>query len=201
MNLLRGGINRYWNHTSVHITGLRRTFAWQHRADSRFASSQWETALLCNDVSHWLDADLKSALQHVQTTIAFGRSPRVKIYPICMHQGCDLIPLTWLTPHWTLISYVTLTWLTLVTADFNVLWNRHKLIKHGLAYIYLLHGTRHNPPRVIHQKIRRLWEIKSGSVIYLIGRCLLGRILMLCGMQNLLSFFTLTSVFQIRFAH
>ena len=26
------------------------------RADSRFAPSQWETALLCNDVSHWLGA-------------------------------------------------------------------------------------------------------------------------------------------------
>ena len=31
------------------------------RADSRFASSQWETALLCNDVSHWLGASLESA--------------------------------------------------------------------------------------------------------------------------------------------
>ena len=31
------------------------------RADSRFASSQWETALLCNGVSHWLDASLESA--------------------------------------------------------------------------------------------------------------------------------------------
>ena len=26
------------------------------RADSRFAPSQWETALLCKDVSHWLGA-------------------------------------------------------------------------------------------------------------------------------------------------
>ena len=26
-----------------------------------FASSQWETALLCNDVSHWLGASLESA--------------------------------------------------------------------------------------------------------------------------------------------
>ena len=26
------------------------------RADSRFATSQWETALLCNDVSYWLGA-------------------------------------------------------------------------------------------------------------------------------------------------
>ena len=30
--------------------------------DSRFASTQWETALLCNDVSHWLGASLESAL-------------------------------------------------------------------------------------------------------------------------------------------
>ena len=31
------------------------------RAASRFAPSQWETALLCNDVSHWLGASLESA--------------------------------------------------------------------------------------------------------------------------------------------
>ena len=35
----------------------------QCRADSRFAPSQWETTLLCNDVSHWLGARLKSTLQ------------------------------------------------------------------------------------------------------------------------------------------
>ena len=33
-----------------------------YRADSRFAPSQWETALLCNDVSHWLGTSLESAL-------------------------------------------------------------------------------------------------------------------------------------------
>ena len=33
-----------------------------YRADSRFAPDQWETALLCNDVSHWLGARLESAL-------------------------------------------------------------------------------------------------------------------------------------------
>ena len=37
---------------------MRRYF----RADSRFAPSQWDTALLCNDVSHWLGANLESAL-------------------------------------------------------------------------------------------------------------------------------------------
>ena len=32
------------------------------RTDSRFAPSQWKTALHCNDVSHWLGAGLESAL-------------------------------------------------------------------------------------------------------------------------------------------
>ena len=31
-------------------------------ADSRFVLSQWETALLCNDVSHWLGPSLESDL-------------------------------------------------------------------------------------------------------------------------------------------
>ena len=33
-----------------------------YRADSRFAPSQWETLLQSNAVSHWLGANLKSAL-------------------------------------------------------------------------------------------------------------------------------------------
>ena len=33
------------------------------RAYSWFVSSQWETVLLCNDVSHWLGANLESALE------------------------------------------------------------------------------------------------------------------------------------------
>ena len=32
------------------------------RDDSRFAPSQWETALLCNNVSHWMGTSLESAL-------------------------------------------------------------------------------------------------------------------------------------------
>ena len=35
------------------------------KADSRFAPSQWETLLLCNDVSHWLAASLESVLKWV----------------------------------------------------------------------------------------------------------------------------------------
>ena len=35
------------------------------RADFRFVPSEWETALLCNGVSHWLGASLESALDLV----------------------------------------------------------------------------------------------------------------------------------------
>ena len=38
-----------------------RAWCWQHngRIDSRIVSSQWETALLCNDVSHWVGESLE----------------------------------------------------------------------------------------------------------------------------------------------
>ena len=39
--------------------------AWRYRADSRCVPSQWEMALLCNDVSHWLGASLESALRYL----------------------------------------------------------------------------------------------------------------------------------------
>ena len=45
------------------------------RADSRFAPSQWETALLCNDVSHWLSASLESALMLCFEAVACGIGP------------------------------------------------------------------------------------------------------------------------------
>ena len=42
------------------------------RADSRFAPSQRETALLCNDVSYWLGANLESALIMTSTLTAYS---------------------------------------------------------------------------------------------------------------------------------
>ena len=51
---------------SVCCTSMFRYCCFFHfRADSRFAPSQWETALLCNDVSHWLGARLESALRFI----------------------------------------------------------------------------------------------------------------------------------------
>ena len=62
------------------------------RADSRFAPSQWETALRCNAVSHWLGGSLESALH-----IAFdgglpmwlGQTPK-PTFSIGVSLGTDL---------------------------------------------------------------------------------------------------------------
>ena len=45
-----------------------------YRAESRFAPSQWETVLLCNNISHWLGAGLESAplLWNKQTLIVLS---------------------------------------------------------------------------------------------------------------------------------
>ena len=51
----------------------------------RFAPSQWETALLCNGVSHWLGANLESAL-HCNRPLAQTpqcTNPTSHIAPLC----------------------------------------------------------------------------------------------------------------------
>ena len=56
---------RYKDKTVMRISYLyyENSCVGKIRADSRFAPSQWETALFCNNVSHWLGASLESALQ------------------------------------------------------------------------------------------------------------------------------------------
>ena len=58
----------YWDKAAIQgrLSRVVRAVSWWrsnwNRADSRFAPSQWETVLLCNDVSHWLGANLESPL-------------------------------------------------------------------------------------------------------------------------------------------
>ena len=47
------------------------------RADSRFAPSQWETALQSNAVSHWLGANLESALHYSCVNSNSGVCPSI----------------------------------------------------------------------------------------------------------------------------
>ena len=63
------------------------------RADSRFAPSQWETPLLCSDVSLWLGANLKSNLPHgcrkwqsSHACLLLVDAPEVSIFPTLTHK-------------------------------------------------------------------------------------------------------------------
>ena len=47
---------------------LNPDYCWVHRADSRLAPSQWETLLQSNTGSHWLGANLESALSTCSLT-------------------------------------------------------------------------------------------------------------------------------------
>ena len=55
---------RTWVRLSPESTRTNKTTT-KHRAYSRFAPSQWETSLQSNAISHWLGANLESALKTV----------------------------------------------------------------------------------------------------------------------------------------
>ena len=44
------------------------------RADSRFAPSQWEMALLCNDISYWLGTSLESYVASIKHDIYYSNA-------------------------------------------------------------------------------------------------------------------------------
>ena len=58
------------------------------RADSRFAPSQWETSLLCTDVSHWLVANLESALHLILELINTEHLKPLISWPCLGGMGC-----------------------------------------------------------------------------------------------------------------
>ena len=77
------------------------------RADPRFAPSQWETALLCNDVSHWLDANLESAMI-IDTSLQRLRQNINQTLNQKRH------PIPW--PNWRAMGYLLWDFLTKLTA-------------------------------------------------------------------------------------
>ena len=61
---------RYWRNRckcirNTFINSDMKLAMWSKKL-TRFAPSQWETALLCNDVSHWLGASLELALIYIK---------------------------------------------------------------------------------------------------------------------------------------
>ena len=110
------------------LVSLIWTAGREYRAESRIAPSQRETALLCNDVSHWLGASLESALKCI--FIFRGGfiviSPFLKMtnstnqYNAAWYDKCK-INLLWLQ-HRTACMIMYMACLLLVDSFYNTIW-------------------------------------------------------------------------------
>ena len=106
-----------------------------NRADSRFAPSQWETALLCNDVSHWLGASLESALKLVFTAVSTAKSTIDTPYIVCCIIIHNIITTEWLHSKFVFCIASSFDWRK---ADIIC----QNLIFHQLVYIYCVRTIR-----------------------------------------------------------
>ena len=100
--------------------GLLYSFAFELCA-SRFVPSQWETALLCNDVSHWLGVTLESALncQSLSENMKGHRS-------------------TAFLTHWGRVTHICVSTLTIIGSDNGLSPGRRQAIiltNHGILLI------------------------------------------------------------------
>ena len=97
------------------VNELRKLQAWYNfRVDSKFTPSQWETALLCNDVSHWLGGSLESSLQLHSHGQLF-----TMMVSVCM-------PLPWASVHWLVQCTLEYHWLTQCTLGYH--WATQRIL-------------------------------------------------------------------------
>ena len=89
-----------------------------YMADSRFAPSQWEMALLCNDVSYWLDASLESAL-HLYTLLYIP----LRLSKLAKPLGLDINTITSLWPRDTM--WQPRSWPTVNSVNLFYIQNFH----------------------------------------------------------------------------
>ena len=104
------------------------------RADSTcwFAPSQWETVLLCNDVSHWLGAIVESALKPVVMEgvlrMHFDALHLVHYCLLCLIDWCCMVMRRCIMPNTTLCSW-----------QFNNVWLIYHFILGKISSVFLSH--------------------------------------------------------------
>ena len=84
------------------------------RVDSRFAPSQWETALLCNDVSHWLGTSLDSTLPIAISMFPCLISSTVMLVTYLGVYMLGNVPLTWKTQEERVIRHLEYEYYTYI---------------------------------------------------------------------------------------
>ena len=85
--------------------------SWADRDDSMFSPSQWATVSLCNDVSHWLGANLESSLwthENPDNVLTYTPRPIFSDGHVSMLNRSNSMPPNVLDRHsWTGSSVVT----------------------------------------------------------------------------------------------
>ena len=115
------------------------------RADSRFAPSQWETALLCNDISHWLGASLESAL--LSHCLVWDRVGSGNDF---LPDGTKPLPDTFILTYCQRDSFCCLFIFTRCSPSSNIKCSRKKSLNHVTKSLnYILHPF-HAPENVLN---------------------------------------------------
>ena len=100
------------------------------------ASSQWETVLLCNDVSHWLDASLESALPLCYTHFTAGKY-FVNTFKEQQYQGQIMLKTKAISSIYSLVIMITLwqrIWQVLCTTSFRIMNSNHRVFTSSRFY-------------------------------------------------------------------
>ena len=170
-----------WLHR-VHMHALL-TYWGYVRDDSRFAPSQWETALLCKHLSHWLGASLELALYVINAShplvIAFlkhlkryqGKQVSQAGISNCIPQrtvGCNYLSLSEIpsfilnqSPH--IISGARERWVAITLA----VWHPINTLKPDQIY-FEIHFIERNVGTMIKKSLNLVTEAWTGNMSTLV---------------------------------
>ena len=141
-------------------SGPAYRFSYPVRADSRFAPTQWETALLCNGVSQWLCVSLEPALSsniHIEIQVSIGWYMTLK-------------------PKSALVDITAWCWKTLrdvmkVTASSLAVYLKHNfLILMQISFKFILQGSIDNKSALVQAMDCRRTGNKSALVQAMVWR-------------------------------
>ena len=153
---------------------------WCSRADSKFAPSQWDTALFCNNVSHWMGTSQKSTLYTEWCNLLILRHSERNIVEIVLEKSFY----SWyISVHRTFFIFVQFV----VVKVF--LCGSDALIQTSVIYFQILFYRSYSP---FSEKLilRRLWYFCVNSIDFNIPNVIQFGSLCLCS-ANLCSAYTL----------
>ena len=111
----------------VNLTYFRLSQFNMHRADSRFAPSQWETLLQSNRVSHWLGANLESVpilpMKYTHGFVVYNFVVPCFLVLVNLLDTLTHLPWTKWPPIWQTTFSVAISWMKMIEFWLKFHWN------------------------------------------------------------------------------